>query len=239
MSRNLTAILLAICANIAPQLACAAPVSGTELKFREQMGLVDYQAVEYRDTKGAVISFAEFERKQASAGFSMEKKKSGQKSTAVLKLESANSATPIPKSKLVAGKEFPAFKLAATDGSLVDNEALHGRYTLVSFYFADCAPCIKEVPMLNAFAQRNKAYGTLAVTFDSSDEAKKFVQRTGFGWRTLANAKELIDRAGVKAYPTIALLDAKGVVVATTEGLDAKGNAIDNWVAKAIAGRVQ
>lgn len=205
------------------------------------MGLADYQSVEYRDSKGAAISFAQFEKKLSGAGFSMDKKKSGEQATAVLKLESAKSSAPIPKSKLAKGVFFPAFKLAATDGSMVDNEALRGRYTLVSFYFADCAPCIKEVPMLNAFAQRNKDYGTLAVTFDSDDEAKKVAQRTGFGWRTLANAKELIDQAGVNAYPTFALLDQEGKVVAATSGLDvtAKGNSIDKWVAKAIAGRVQ
>lgn len=238
---KLAAVLALACSTVAPQIANATPVSNAERKFREQMGLADYQSVEYRDTKGAVISFAQFEKKLAGAGFSMDKKKNGEQALAVLKLESAKSSAPIPKSKLAKGAAFPTFKLAATDGSMVDNEALRGRYTLVSFYFADCAPCIKEVPMLNAFAQRNRVYGTLAVTFDSDDEAKKFVQRTGFGWRTLANAKELIDLAGVKAYPTFALLDQEGKVVATTSGLDvtAKGNPIDKWVAKAIAGRVQ
>ncbi len=205
------------------------------------MGLADYQSVEYRDTKGALISFAQFEKKISGAGFSMNKRKDGEQAVAVLKLETPQSASPIPKSRLEPGMVFPDFKLAATDGSTVDSAALRGRYTLVSFYFADCAPCIKEVPMLNEFAGLNKEYATLAITFDSSDEARQFAQRTGFGWRTLADAQPLIEQAGVKAYPTLALLDPKGRVVATTSGLNVKtkGNAVDKWVAKAIAGRVQ
>ncbi|MYN05545.1 hypothetical protein GTP41_25970 [Pseudoduganella sp. DS3] len=57
------------------QLASAAAVSSAELQFREQIGLVDYQSVEYRDTKGAAISFAQFEKKLAGSGFSMQKRK--------------------------------------------------------------------------------------------------------------------------------------------------------------------
>lgn len=235
------AVLALACSTVVSQLASAAAVSSAELQFREQIGLVDYQSVEYRDTKGAAISFAQFEKKLAGSGFSMQKRKVGESAVAVLTLESAKSITPIPKSKLAKGAAFPQFKLAATDGGIVNSEALRGRYTVISFYFAECAPCIKEVPILNDFAQRNKEYGTLAVTFDSDDEAIKFARRTGFHWRTLANARELIDQAGVKAYPTLALLDPKGVVVATTSGLDvgAKGAAIDKWVAKARSSRTQ
>lgn len=242
MSRLAIAMLLmtSVCA---PQFAGAsAVVSSAELKFREQMALVDYQKVEYRDEKGAVISYEEFAKKLPSMAFGMEKMKKGDQGSAVVKLE-AKTAKPmnLPKFKLKPGEEFPAFKLRASDDSLIDNAALKGRYTVVNFYFADCAPCIKEVPMLNEFIARNKEYGALAITFDSPEETKKFVRRTSFNWRTVTDAGDLLNQIGVKTYPSFALLDPKGMVVAISNGFEAStlGFNLDKWVEKAIATRAQ
>lgn len=206
------------------------------------MGLVDYQKVEYRDVDGTLLSFAEFQKKLPNLSFAMEKRKNGEQSSAIVKLQSLKTkATPLPKPKLTAGSAFPAFKLRASDDTVIDNASLHGRYTVLSFYFADCAPCIQEVPMLNEFAARNKEFGALAITFDSVQETKKFADRTGLSWRTLPGADELIKQVGVKAYPTIALLDPKGIVVAIDTGVEIKGegHALDKWVQKAMASRLQ
>lgn len=233
--KKLSGTILLVCATLAPLFANASTISSAELKFREQMALVDYQSVEYRDEKGAPLTFEQFQAMLPNSGFRMEKKKSGESASAVVKLQSRQAKMVMPKFKLAPGAEFPKFKLYASDGSQVDNAALQGRYTVVNFYFAECAPCIKEVPMLNEFAERNKEYGTLAVTFDTPDETKKFAHRTSFNWRTLTGARELLDQVGVKAYPSFALLDPKGVVVAISNGPEA-GN-LDKWVAQAIAGR--
>ncbi|MQA19388.1 redoxin family protein [Rugamonas sp. FT103W] len=216
-------------------------VSSAELEFRDQMALTDYQKIEYQDTNGSSITFVQFQKKLSESGFSMEKSKVGEQATAIVKLQSGKTKAPKVKYKLAAGSPFPAFKLHATDGNVVDNEALRGKYTVVSFYFSECAPCIKEVPMLNAFAERNKEFSTLAVTFDSPDEAKKFAQRTRLSWRTVAGAEELIGQIGVKSYPTFALLDPNGVLVTIENGFDAagKGTTLDKWVKSAIASRTQ
>lgn len=205
------------------------------------MALTNYQNIEYQDENGASITFVQFQKKLSESGFSMEKKKVGEQATAIVKLQAAKLKAPKAKYKLAAGSPFPAFKLQATDGNVVDNEALRGKYTVVSFYFSDCAPCIKEVPMLNEFAERNKEFATLAVTFDSPDEAKKFAQRTRFSWRTVAGAEELLGQIGVKSYPTFALLDPQGVLVTIENGFDAagKGTTLDKWVQSAIASRTQ
>lgn len=213
-------------------------LSGSEQKFREQMGLADYRSVEYQDTKGNPITFAQFEKLMSkSAGFNMEKRKSDSQISAVLKLQA--SATPLPAAryKIAPGAAFPDFKMRATDGSTIDNQALHGHYTLLSFYFAECAPCIKEVPMLNEFAARNKDLVTFAITFDSAKEASAFAAKTKFGWRTVADARALIDKVGVNAYPTLALLDPQGKLVAIDNNLSfGKGSdGLNEWVRKSIA----
>lgn len=218
--------------------AQAAPVSGAEQKFREQMGMADYQRIEYRDEKGARISFEQFQKMLPTRSFGMEKTKSGGQSSAVVKLETKGAKITLPKFKLAAGADFPAFKLRSTDDSPIDNAALKGRYTLVNFFFAECAPCIKEVPALNEFAARNKNYGVLAITFDSPDVTKRFIRRTKFNWRIVTDANELIDQVGVKAFPSFAIIDPKGVVVAISNDVEAstQGWSLDKWVSQAVAG---
>ncbi|MEB0032700.1 TlpA disulfide reductase family protein [Undibacterium sp. RTI2.1] len=53
-----------------------------------------------------------------------------------------------------AGDTFPPSTLKTLDEKTLDNRELTGRYTLVNFFFADCAPCIQELPLLNAFAEK-------------------------------------------------------------------------------------
>lgn len=229
--------ILALLAAFSCTTQLAQANTNSEQKFKEQMGLADYRSVEYQDTKGNPITFSQFEKLMSkSAGFNMEKKKSDSQISAVLKLQATPTPLPAPKYKVAPGSVFPDFKLPATDGSVVNNQSLQGKYTLLSFYFAECAPCIKEVPMLNEFAKRNKEIATLAITFDSTKETAAFAAKTKFAWRTVPNAKALIDKVGVKAYPTLALLDPMGKVVAFDNNLNIgeAGQALNEWVKKSM-----
>jgi peroxiredoxin len=137
--------------------------------------------------------------------------------------------------KLKEGDAFPQFHLARLDGTSIDNSALAGRYTLVSFYFATCPPCIKEVPELNALAARRIDLNVVAVTYDSPEESKHFVDEHKLAWPVVPKAHDLINAVGVKGYPTLMLLDPQGRVVAFTVGGKSGGGTIDAWVDKFAA----
>jgi peroxiredoxin len=218
--------------------AAAPELDPAEVKFRSEMGLDKAHSVEYRDAKGVKISFAEYQKLRPDfPAATMHKTKSGDLTNAVVKLQTEVPKMLKPTYKVKLGTEFPDFKLPATDDGDVDNASLRGRYTLLSFYFAECAPCIKEVPMLNAFAESHKDITALAITFDSADDTKAFVKKTNFAWRTVANARSLINKVGVKVYPTLALLDPKGLLIAIGTQMDTgnKSDALEKWVEKSIA----
>jgi protein-disulfide isomerase-like protein with CxxC motif len=86
--------------------------------------------------------------------------------------------------------------------------------------------------MLNAFAKKHQDVTTLAVTYDSPAEAKKFAKRTKFSWRTVAGGKDLIEKVGIRAYPTFALLDPRGTLVAV--GTQLEMDSLDKWVQQSI-----
>jgi peroxiredoxin len=126
--------------------------------------------------------------------------------------------------------------LKLLNGAAVDNEALKGKYTVLSFYFAECPPCIKEVPALNALADRRKDINTMAVTYDSVEVSKKFVAAHHLNWPIASAANELVNTAGVKAYPTLALLDPEGKVVEFVfSGVVLNGGGLDAWLNRKMA----
>jgi len=139
-------------------------------------------------------------------------------------------------SKVKRGEPFPEFHLKHLDGSPVDNDALKGKYTVISFYFATCAPCIKEVPELNALRERRKDLNLLAVTFDSPAESRKFVEEHHLNWGIVPEARSLINAVGVKGFPTLALLDPQGKVVDMSfSGTVFANGGLDAWLGRKMA----
>ena len=91
------------------------------------------------------------------------------------------------------------FTLPTLDGSrFVQASALRGP-VLVNFWGRDCAPCITELPRLEAFAKANPAWTVLLVSTDAPNVAAEFVQRRGLTLTVLrpgANVGALMRSAG-------------------------------------------
>lgn len=147
-------------------------------------------------------------------------------------MQSKDEALPSFTFKLKPGAKFPSFKLTTTDGRTVDNSVLLGHSTLINFFFGECGPCIKEVPALNTFARKHPDIKVMAITFDELGDAKSFSSKTNFHWQIAVDAKKLLDTVGVVAYPSFALIDAKGVLVAIGIQSDifAQSGGLDDWV---------
>jgi peroxiredoxin len=200
-----------------------------------------YSSVSFYDEAGKEIDAATFaEQMKAGRKFGAGKKRRDGADPAIeLRIMSAEALAEAarPPSKIKPGEAFPEFHLARLDGSAIDNHSLNGRYTLVSFYFAQCSPCVKEVPTLNALADRRKDMNLLAVTFDSVEESKLFVGAHHLNWTIVPDARKLTDDAGVKGYPLFALLDRDGKLVEMAYPnaiLEAHGT-FDAWLDKKLA----
>lgn len=69
---------------------------------------------------------------------------------------------------LVGCKPAPDFHTDSDGAMRWDN--LHGRYVVVNYFAEWCAPCLKELPELNAFHQQHADQVTLlGVSFDPLD----------------------------------------------------------------------
>jgi peroxiredoxin len=136
------------------------------------------------------------------------------------------------------GDAFPPFELPSLQGGVERLGNFQGRYTLISFFFADCAPCNAEVPTLNAYAGAHNDMNFVAITFDDAATARGFVSSRGLSWNVLYHGQALTDTLGVSIYPTLMLIDPSGHVAGAAVGMTmgddpAKRLAdLDSWIAQ-------
>jgi peroxiredoxin len=222
-------------------LAAPEPVQIPEVARHtlEMMQVDKVSSLTLLDEQGKQIDAPTFEKRFKEVGsFNMSKKVHGDAAPDVtlrLVTKEQLAASQVPATKLKVGDTFPEFHLTRLDGKPVDNKSLLGRYTLVSFYFAQCAPCVKEVPALNALAERRKDINVLALTFDSAADSKRFVQEHHLAWPIVPDAKKLLsDTIGLRGYPGIVLLDPQGKVIEFKVGGDPSGTdaVLNAWVNK-------
>lgn len=184
--------------------------------FRRMLGLAPNVQLAYRDLECRSITFEQFAAAMRQPGQGSEVARSADSSAVTMSLHRrGGSSCPSPYGPIT---EMPAFDLEDLAGQRVTSASLHGKPTLVSFYFAGCVPCILEVGPLNTFAASRKDLNFLAVTFDEPAVAKAFVQRFKFKWRIVPDARDFIDRMGVVRYPMLALFDARGRLLGTRSG---------------------
>ena len=188
----------------------------SEAQFRTEMGFPASQEILYRATDGSPIDYAEFgKRVQAGGTFAMEKTASGVVSLWLKSGSAASPSKPLPDL-------LPPLNLTTIDGRALRSADFADRPLLLSFFFCECVPCIRDVAILNAFASKHPEYHYLAVTFDSGADAAHFVQQHHLNWPVVADAQRFISAAGVATYPAYVLVSTQGRIVARGSGLDAR-----------------
>lgn len=217
MSQRITAVVLATLLLSACQTSTDEPSSRE--KFIESRGLADYNSVEFQDERGSSIAFEQFSvLAEVNRGYSIIKNRDT--SEAIIRInvadeEAATSIAEEPKLAILPGMPVPRIESADLGGSLV---SYVDKPTLVSFFFAECAPCIKEIPQINSLASELPHIQFISLTFDEESIARSFVSSYQLKTRVVADEQKFIDSMGVKTYPVYALIGTDGRLLGTQSG---------------------
>ncbi|GAA4709038.1 TlpA family protein disulfide reductase [Sphingomonas lutea] len=122
------------------------------------------------------------------------------------------------------GRPAPDVTFNNPDGGEIDLADCKGVPTLVNLWASWCAPCVKELPTLDALAARHERDGDLGVIAVSQDSAPQ-------GSVEAFLAKLKVKRLGAYHDPKMALSGGLGVeVMPTTVLYDAQGKEVWRYV---------
>jgi thiol-disulfide isomerase/thioredoxin len=120
-----------------------------------------------------------------------------------------------------AEKLAPDFALPDLEGKIVHLSDSAGKVRLVNFWATWCAPCREEIP---TFKELHQTYGDrLAVLAISTEEVgviTPFVKEHEIPYTNLVGNDQVgEDFGGLFGYPTTFLVDGKGRIVDTFQGM--------------------
>jgi cytochrome c biogenesis protein CcmG/thiol:disulfide interchange protein DsbE len=110
----------------------------------------------------------------------------------------------------------PALVITELDGQTFDLSKLRGKVVLVNYWATWCAPCKKEMPILNSFYRRYHEQG-LEMIGISADRPKDFPKMRSIS-ATLAYPTATLDRISddgfgpPEGFPLTYVIDREGIV---------------------------
>lgn len=114
------------------------------------------------------------------------------------------------------GKLAPDFSLKSMSGENIRLSEMRGKVVMINFWATWCAPCRKEMPLLNALYNKHKNSGfvLLGVNIDNSPKnGEKMAKKLGINFPILFdNSKKVSETYKVSAMPFTIILDKSGKI---------------------------
>ena len=138
------------------------------------------------------------------------------------------------------GDPAPAIALDDLDGRRRALAEWRGRPTLVNFWATWCAPCLREMPLLEARAKADPALAIVGIALDDPEAVRRFVRELRIGYPVLLDTPgsgdasvALGNRRGVLPYTV--LLGSDGRIQAQEAGDFADEAELDAFLARSNA----
>jgi thiol-disulfide isomerase/thioredoxin len=121
--------------------------------------------------------------------------------------------------------QLPDFSLAALDGRLTPIHAWSGKSLVINFWATWCAPCRREIPLLEGLSGEwaNRGVTVIGIAVDHRDQVASFARELKINYPLLIGEQEALDvaaRFGVDSpvFPFTVFTDRRGEVVALYVG---------------------
>jgi thiol-disulfide isomerase/thioredoxin len=112
------------------------------------------------------------------------------------------------------------FQLTDTAGTTHTLAGYRGKWVLVNAWATWCAPCVAEMPELQALSKAHQDLVVLGLAVDGQDARRvlQFAQSLHVTYPIIAADQAALKQFALRAYPTSILYDRSGVQVLVKEG---------------------
>ncbi|QMW22016.1 TlpA family protein disulfide reductase [Sandaracinobacteroides saxicola] len=112
------------------------------------------------------------------------------------------------------GEPAPPYELTALDGTRLDSAGLKGQVVLINIWATWCAPCRKEMPLLDAYARAQGKHGFRVIAVTTEDSLPPYrLKAVADALPGITFARRFRGPYGsVRAVPTSYLIDRAGTV---------------------------
>ena len=116
----------------------------------------------------------------------------------------------------------PARAIDLTDlaGAHHTSESCRGKWVVLNVWATWCAPCIREMPELDALARARSDVLVLGLAADGDNGARlrQYAQALHVSYPIIAGNAELMKQMKISGYPTTLLYNPDGKLVLTHQG---------------------
>ncbi|MEJ2884386.1 peroxiredoxin family protein [Pedobacter sp. GR22-6] len=104
--------------------------------------------------------------------------------------------------------KLPPIVLKTVSGDSISIASIKG-IKVLHFWFTACQPCLDEIPAMNRLIKKYSKLNVnfIGLTYESSDQVKKFMLKNKFDLPTYVDAAQTIEKLKITSYPTTMLTD--------------------------------
>ncbi|CAM1361978.1 exported hypothetical protein [Tenacibaculum litopenaei] len=113
------------------------------------------------------------------------------------------------------GEQAKAFTVETVTGKRYTLSELKGKTVVLNFWFIECPPCVKEIPLLNALRAEYKGNDKvvfLGIAMNSKRQLTSFLRETPFNYEIVPRGTQLSALYGVQVFPTHFVIDPTGKI---------------------------
>jgi peroxiredoxin len=135
----------------------------------------------------------------------------------VLTLAGCSGSSNSNNGKLNIDSPAPDFKLTDINGQSVSLSSYQGKNVLINFWAISCAPCVEEMPYLQAIHNDTSAKGNLVILMINAGEdqttVKSFIQTNKYTFPVLIDKQlDVAEKYYIQYTPTTVLIDKQGLI---------------------------
>lgn len=133
-------------------------------------------------------------------------------------------ATMPSNAQLRVGQKMPEMTFKDLKGNEVKLGGKQDKVYLIDFWATWCGPCLAAIPYMQELHDKYKDRGlvVVGVALDSGtpEEVRAFVEQRKMTYPIVvpSNQQDVMRRARVKAFPTMYIVDKKGIIRYAEEG---------------------